>query len=96
MMTYLVLNIIFILAVCIAFRIKVHRPTRRTLVVFFILFSLTVVFDSMLVYFHIVEYAQNNILGLYIGFAPFEDYFYPLLAVILIPALWQSLGRRHD
>ncbi len=95
MSTYLILNIIFVLTICIIFRIRGQRPTKRAFVIALSLLTLTFIFDSLLVYFHIVEYALDRTIGLRVGLAPIEDYFYPVLALILIPYLWKRLGKRH-
>jgi lycopene cyclase domain-containing protein len=94
MATYLILNLVFIAAVILFLRFPLRRPNRKALVVLGILLALTTVFDSMLVGFGIVGYDTDKILGLYIGNAPVEDFFYSILAALLIPFLWRLLERK--
>ena len=97
MFTYLVLNILFLLAVYVVLRIaKVGKISNIVYLTTFILLVFTVVFDSLIVSTDIVRYDQSKILGLFIGAAPVEDFFYALLAGILVPALWQLIGRRYE
>lgn len=98
MTTYILLNVIFILLVCLFLRLHgVRFTTSRTLLITLVgLLALTAVFDNVIVGLNIVGYNTNNILGLFIGVAPVEDFFYALLAVIVVPAVWHRLGPKHD
>lgn len=98
MTTYLFLDVIFMLVVCLFLRLHgVRFTTSRALYVTLIgLLALTAVFDNVIVGLNIVGYNTDKILGLFIGVAPVEDFFYALLAVIVVPALWHRLGSRHD
>lgn len=40
-------------------------------------------------------YAPDKILGIHIVLAPVEDFMYPLLAVLMIPVLWNKLGEKR-
>ncbi|RYF29253.1 MAG: lycopene cyclase domain-containing protein [Chloroflexi bacterium] len=57
---------------------------------------MTAVFDSLLIAVGIVGYDLDKILGIYIGKAPIEDFFYAILAAIIIPALWNRNEKNHD
>lgn len=57
---------------------------------------LTAVFDSIIVWSQIVGYDPEKILGIYVGFAPIEDFFYALLAVIIVPALWKLYSPKEN
>lgn len=59
-----------------------------------LLILLTTGFDSILVASHIVAYHHEHILGVYIIRAPLEDFAYTLVAVTLLPSLWQLNGGR--
>ena len=96
MMTYLLLNILFVIGIVVLFRITPPRLNRKGILVAAALFVLTLIFDSLLVYFHIIDYTQDKILGIHLGLAPIEDYFYPLLAVLLVPFLWRKFEKKHD
>lgn len=94
MATYLILNLIFIALAMTLLRIKPKRPSRIWLVTFSSLLVLTFMFDSLMIYFDFFHYAPDKILGIHIGLAPIEDFFYPLLACIIVPAVWYKLEKR--
>jgi len=96
MVTYLLLNLVFILVIGAAFRLDEQRFTKRTALMIGVLFALTAIFDSVLVGLHIVGYDADHILGIALGLAPLEDYFYPLLAILLVPVLWKRFGGNDD
>lgn len=98
MTTYLFLNVIFMPIVCLFLRLHgVRFATSRALLVTLIgLLALTAVFDNVIVGLNIVGYNSDKILGLFVGVAPVEDFFYALLAVIVVPAVWHRLGPKHD
>jgi lycopene cyclase domain-containing protein len=64
------------------------KPTKSWWITLLILLILTAVFDSILVGMSIVGYNSDRILGIYIGNAPIEDFFYAVMAVVIVPALW--------
>ena len=94
METYLLLNIFFMCAVLLVLGIRTFNKAQ--LVTLVALLVLTAVFDSIIVGLNIVGYDPTKILGIYIGNAPIEDFFYAILAVIMIPVLWHKLERRHE
>jgi len=53
-----------------------------------VLLVLTAVFDSIIIGAGIVAYDTEKILGLYVGLAPVEDFFYAILAILIVPTLW--------
>lgn len=55
-----------------------------------VLLVMTAIFDQIIIGLGIVDYDVNKILGLYIGFAPIEDFFYCVGAVIIVSAIWQK------
>lgn len=57
------------------------------------LLALTAVFDTLMISVGLIDYADAHISGIRIGAAPIEDFTYPLVAVILLPALWSRLRR---
>jgi lycopene cyclase domain-containing protein len=58
-----------------------------------LLFVLTAVFDSVMIAAGLFGYADGTRLGPVLGLAPVEDFAYPLVAVLLVPAVW-TLCRR--
>lgn len=96
MATYIIVNIVFVVVTFIVLRIKVHSPSKKWFAMLLVLLVLTAIFDSMLVYFSIIDYAPEKILGIRIGYAPVEDFFYAIYAALVVPFIWNKLGGRHD
>lgn len=70
----------------------IKKPTKAWWVTLLALLALTLVFDNLIIWAGIVAYDTTKLLGVYAGLAPIEDFFYALLAVIILPALWQLFG----
>lgn len=92
MATYLILNLVVVLAVCLALKIMPRVPGRVWFTTLVSLLLLTLVFDNIMIAFDLFSYAPSKILGIYVGLAPIEDFMYALLAAVMIPALWNKLG----
>ncbi len=94
MLTYVLLNVIFfgVVLVMLLSLIK-PRNVRHILITIGILLIFTAVFDSFIVSLGIVAYDHTKLLGLSIGSAPIEDFFYAILAGFMIPLLWKLTGR---
>ena len=91
MATYLILSSIF-LAIAIAIVLLSNwRPNRVWLIGLFVLIILTLIFDSLIILFDIVGYDINRISGIYIWEAPLEDFFYTVVAALIVPVLWHSV-----
>lgn len=92
--TYLILNIVF--AACIIFmlatNLKAKKPDSKWWITLAALLALTLVFDNVIIWAGIVEYDATKILGIHLGKAPIEDFFYAILAVIIVPLLWQRFA----
>ena len=56
---------------------------------------LTAVFDSTMIAAGLFGYADGTRLGPRIGLAPIEDFAYPIVTVLLVPAVW-TLARRRS
>lgn len=94
MATYLVLNLVFLaFALVIAIRFNGARSlvSKPRLISLAVLLLLTAIFDNLLIANGIVAYEENKMLGLFVGIAPVEDFFYSLVAVLLLPVLWEKL-----
>jgi lycopene cyclase domain-containing protein len=89
MITYILLNVIFMMITLIVLRRYVPTLNRAWCVTALILIVLTAIFDNVIISLGIVAYDPHKILGLYIYKAPVEDFFYALLALYLVPALWR-------
>ena len=94
-MRYALLNLTFVvpvLVVLFAHRRLVHwRTICYTLLA---LMLMTAVFDNFIVGSGVVAYDNSLLSGVFIGFAPIEDFAYTLVAALLIPLTWWWLGSR--
>jgi lycopene cyclase domain-containing protein len=72
------------------------KPSKAWWTTLIVLLILTAIFDSIIIAAGIVEYSPNKILGIYLGFAPIEDFFYAVLAVIIVPALWNVFETKKE
>lgn len=96
MATYIILNCIFLAGLALWWLIaKPPVHTRSLLVTLAVVLIFTAVFDSLIVGLGIVAYDYEKTLGLFIGTAPIEDFFYAILAVLLVPAVWAILGHTN-
>lgn len=91
MVTYVVLNVAFIIITVMLLRLKPHRPSKAWWLTLTLLILLTAIFDSVIVGLNIVGYNTDKIIGIFIGHAPIEDFFYALFACIIVPAIWSRL-----
>lgn len=53
-----------------------------------VLLVLTAVFDTVMIAAGFFGYADGTRLGPAIGLAPIEDFAYPVVAVLVVPAVW--------
>ena len=58
------------------------------------LLVMTAIGDNAIIGLHLVDYNTSHILGVYLGLAPLEDFSYALLAVILVPLLWERGAKK--
>lgn len=98
-MTYAGLAVVFLLAAG-AFVVAVRRRlTRRwwaaTGLAAVTLLVLTAVFDSLMIAADLFRFDADLLLGVRVGLAPLEDLAWPLVAVLVLPALWAALGREE-
>lgn len=89
MATYLLVNLAFLIMIVGLFRMRVRKPTKVWVLMLIALLVLTAVFDSLIVGLGMVAYDPLKILGIKLGNAPIEDFFYAVLAAIIVPVLWQ-------
>lgn len=95
MVTYLILNLAVLAIVGMVFYKQLHKPSRAWISMLVVLLIMTAIFDSLIITMEIVGYDTTKILGIYIGRAPIEDFFYAILAAILVPLLWRN-GKVKD
>ena len=97
MATYIVLNMLFLASALglLAWR-RLLTFSRAVCLMLAVLLVMTILFDSLLIYLGIVAYSLDKISGMGVGLAPIEDFFYPLLAGLAVPAIWEGLDREED
>jgi lycopene cyclase domain-containing protein len=64
-----------------------------TAIVAAVLLVLTAVFDSAMIAADLFRYDTASLTGLRVWLTPVEDFAWPLVAVLVLPALWELLGR---
>lgn len=90
--TYLILNVVFLAIIVFLLVQNYTRPSRAWYITLAILLGLTLVFDNVIIIAGIVGYDPAKLLGIYLGKAPIEDFFYAILVVIIVPVLWKRVG----
>jgi lycopene cyclase domain-containing protein len=103
--TYLLLNLPFLVAALVLLAVVVVRSGRspearagrlRSIAVALAgVLVLTAIFDNVIVALGIVAYDPAHFSGVRIGFAPIEDFAYAVAAGIGLPALWLLLPARR-
>ena len=93
--TYLILNLVFLACIIVLFMAHLKKPTATWWITLAALLVLTAIFDSLIIWAGIVGYDADKILGVYVGMAPVEDFFYAILAVIIVPVLWNIFGSKQ-
>lgn len=97
-MIYLLISLPFLLlAAGIAWLRRNAHPGqfRVTALVVGVLFVLTIVFDNLMIGAGLVGYGDSQRLGVDIGLVPLEDLFYPLVAALIVPAIWAGKGTKR-
>jgi lycopene cyclase domain-containing protein len=56
------------------------------------LLALTAAFDSLMIAADLFRYDTGSLTGLRVLLAPVEDFAWPVVAVLVLPALWELLG----
>lgn len=69
-------------------------PSRPLVGAAIVMLLLTLVFDNLIIATGIVDYDPDKISGIRLGVAPIEDFAYTLVALILVPSLFNWLRSR--
>ena len=94
-MTYLLLTAT-VLAITLIYLVLMRKyvvvkPLLSTSVV---MLTLTAIFDNVIIQTGIVAYDEGKISGIKIGAAPIEDFAYTLVALIVVPSLFNFFRAR--
>lgn len=95
-MTYLLLNLAFLVTLIMFMPKKLKKPPVAWWITLGGLLVLTAIFDPLIIYFNIVEYTPEKILGLKLFGAPIEDFFYALYASCIVPLIWNRIGEKYE
>jgi lycopene cyclase domain-containing protein len=96
MMTYLILNVLFLVTLVMFLPKKFKKPSITWWITLGSVLLLTLLFDPIIIALDIVDYDPSKILGPRLFGAPVEDFFYALYAVCLVPLVWNKLGEKHE
>ena len=98
-MTYTLLNIVFLAVVAlvgVAAVLARRSPNWRAVgLASILMLALTAIFDNVIIGTGLVAYDDSLISGIRIGVAPIEDFAYTVAALVLLPAVWELLPKRH-
>lgn len=96
MATYLILNIVFLglAAVWLAIK-KPPVSIKKVAATIGILLVFTAVFDAFLIGLDIYTYDYAKTLNIQLVNVPIEDFFYALMAGLVVPAVW-ALQRKKE
>jgi lycopene cyclase domain-containing protein len=95
-MTYIVLNLLFLLTAILFLPKKLSKPRRAFWITLLVVIVLTAMFDPIIIALDIVDYDTSKTLGITWFGAPVEDFFYAVYSVIIVPLIWHKLGEsRH-
>ena len=94
-MTYLTLTLVVLLMFAI-YALMLRRwlllsPILKTAAVMLLM---TLVFDNLIIATGIVDYDPEKISGIRLGVAPIEDFAYTLVALVLVPSVFNFLRSR--
>ncbi len=88
-MTYLLLSATVMALVAIyAFLMRHWWVTKPLVGTAAVMLTLTAIFDNVIIGSGIVAYDPEKISGIKIGVAPIEDFAYTVLAIVLVPSLF--------
>lgn len=88
-MTYLLLTVTVMALVAIYAFLMRHWLVAKPLVgTTAVMLTLTAIFDNVIIGTGIVAYDAEKISGIKIGVAPIEDFAYTVLAIVLVPSLF--------
>ena len=91
-MTYLLLTAI-VLGIFAIYALLMRKwlPVKPLIGAAIVMLTLTLVFDNVIIGTGIVDYDPEKISGIRLGFAPIEDFAYTLVALVLVPSMFNFL-----
>lgn len=104
-LTYLLLNLGFLLPVLIALttwaaiRHRRNQPVPASALALntIALLMITLIFNNLIIGFGLVDYDATLITGIRLGLIPIEDFAYAIVAAVFVPLVFVALSRgRRD
>lgn len=94
-MTYLILTA-GVLGIFSLYGVLMRKwlPGKPLLAAAVVMLTLTLIFDNVIIGTGIVDYDPEKISGIRLGFAPIEDFAYTIVALIMVPSLFNFLRSR--
>lgn len=89
-LTFIVLGVFTIYTLLIR---KFLKP-KPLLLAALVMLTLTLIFDNVIIGTGIVAYDQSKLSGIMLGYAPIEDFAYTLVALVLIPSLFEVFKKK--
>ena len=94
-MTYILLTISVLSVFAIyAFLMRRWLKPKPLVAATAVLLLLTLIFDNLIIATGIVDYDPEKISGVRLGVAPIEDFAYTLVALVLVPSVFNFLRIR--
>ena len=94
-MTYLLLTFgVLAIFSLYGFLMRKWLPMKPLIGASVVMLTLTLVFDNVIIGTGIVDYDPEKISGIRLGLAPIEDFAYTLVALVLVPSLFNFLRSR--
>ena len=91
-MTYVLLTVVVLGIFAIyGFVMRKWLPIKPLVGAAIVMLTLTLVFDNVIIGTGIVDYDPEKISGIRLGFAPIEDFAYTVVALVLVPSLFNFL-----
>ena len=91
-MTYLLMNLGFMLIAFVALNVLVRKtPWKTVLWTMLSMLLLTLIFDNVIIGLDIVAYDPEKVSGVFLGLAPIEDFAYTVVAVLAVSSIWHKM-----
>jgi lycopene cyclase domain-containing protein len=90
LLTLIVLGIFFVYAILMRRWLSVKPLTFAAI----LMFTLTAIFDNVIIGTGIVAYDDDLLLGVKILYAPIEDFAYTAVALVLVPSLFNLFRKK--
>ena len=94
-MSYPVLTLI-VLAIFALYTVLVRKTLnlKAVMITGAVMVTLTAIFDNVIIGTGIVAYDQAKLSGVMLGYAPIEDFAYTLVALVLVPSVFEMVRRK--